>query len=266
MHTLTLTNVKIDGELTIEKLIHAVDERIKQYYCDYMENPEYEEILQEEILDYINYIKLSVVITPNGTAYRFYEFSNKYEDYVIVDKGKEKYQVYKRNYGKTRLPGRNKFAKKTKIKFDYATKYFSTHYILTKMYGFNYIDGKYYKAYNPNALYDWYQIGGRFDNLLLVKSSDMSKCIMEARINPSINWTFMGININNEDYKFALAARKKDIDLDTMKQIRKTYINVKGIFTDNGYYEIDDDTNDLLNQYIDSINENDVLVTIDIHI
>lgn len=77
------------------------------------------------------------------------------------------------------------------------------------------------KAYgywtNPNAKYDWYQLGGRWKNLLLVRE--------EAESNSEVSFFFKNdvkkIRIAPEGYKWVDTARLKDIEWEKMKEINK---------------------------------------------
>ena len=62
---------------------------------------------------------------------------------------------------------------------------------------------------NPNAKWDWWQIGGRFPGHLLVKA-DLQDCIQTGESCECVA---------PDGYKFVDAARKKDICWDVMKEI-----------------------------------------------
>jgi len=62
---------------------------------------------------------------------------------------------------------------------------------------------------NPNAKWDWWQIGGRFSDHLLVKA-DLQDCIQTGEACECVA---------PDGYKFVDAARKKDICWDVMKEI-----------------------------------------------
>lgn len=82
---------------------------------------------------------------------------------------------------------------------DYATKYWGySYYPEQEAYGF---------YYNPNAFFDWYSIGGRWPALFLVKEDCTEYSIGEQ------SYHYYEDEIPcPEGYKWACAARKKDIE------------------------------------------------------
>ena len=70
-------------------------------------------------------------------------------------------------------------------------------------------DGRWGYTCNPNAKWDWWQIGGRFPGGLLVKN-DLKDCILSCKENQADA---------PAGYKYADAARKKDICWELMKKI-----------------------------------------------
>lgn len=71
------------------------------------------------------------------------------------------------------------------------------------------------EPYNPNSKWDWYDIGGRWHNMLLVKADN------NDIIGENASW----VNIENnskkapEGYKWCDGARIKDIDFEKIKEI-----------------------------------------------
>lgn len=65
---------------------------------------------------------------------------------------------------------------------------------------------------NPNAKWDWWQIGGRFPNRFLVPAG-LQDCIPSAKDDDGESAT------HPEGYQYADAARKKDICWDVMRKI-----------------------------------------------
>lgn len=65
-------------------------------------------------------------------------------------------------------------------------------------------DGRWGYTYNPNAKWDWWQIGGRFPNRFLVPAG-LQDCIPSAKDDDGES------AIPPEGYQYADAARKKDI-------------------------------------------------------
>ena len=73
-------------------------------------------------------------------------------------------------------------------------------------------DGRWGYTCNPNAKWDWWQIGGRFPNRFLVPEG-LQDCIPSAKGDDGES------AIPPEGYQYADAARKKDICWDVMRKI-----------------------------------------------
>lgn len=73
-------------------------------------------------------------------------------------------------------------------------------------------DGRWGYTCNPNAKWDWWQIGGRFPNQFLVPAG-LQDCIPSAKDDDGES------AIPPEGYQYADAARKKDICWDVMRKI-----------------------------------------------
>lgn len=73
-------------------------------------------------------------------------------------------------------------------------------------------DGRWRYTYNPDAKWDWWQIGGRFPNRFLVPAG-LRDCIPSAKDDDGES------NTPPEGYQYADAARKKDICWDLMRQL-----------------------------------------------
>lgn len=91
-------------------------------------------------------------------------------------------------------------------------------------------------TYNPNAKWDWWQIGGRFAGNFLVKE-ELEDCI--------INYDRKNVEDDSvpKGYKYVDAARKKDICWDLMKQlavkeIEEDYQGYVEMFTSNDVTEL----------------------------
>lgn len=112
-------------------------------------------------------------------------------------------------------------------------------------------------------LYDWYEIGGRWENAFLVKE-DCLECL-----DSDISCDIVG-------YKWVTAARKKDIDWEKTKQYRN--IVPVGIISDrvcdvpniHDLYRHDawmpDGFIKRYNQFIDTLSDETVLVSVDCHV
>jgi len=89
---------------------------------------------------------------------------------------------------------------------DYAESYFGYHYDEgLDAYGYD---------CNPNAFWDWYQIGGRWPFMFLVKAA-CPHIISGERSWATEDHTRLG----PEGYKWAAGARKKDIEWELMKTL-----------------------------------------------
>ena len=151
------------------------------------------------------------LITAEIPALAEDEQKNKAIAGLIIHNG----QVYKRHAGPLNHQKKTKSAKRIKaipnypIKklypsfSDYATEYWGFYYDPEhEAYGF---------YYNPNAFYDWYSIGGRRPDLFLVKEG-CKECSAGER-----SFFHYGTEIPcSEGYKWACAARKKDIEWQAM--------------------------------------------------
>lgn len=130
-----------------------------------------------------------------------------FDKFIIGEDGK----VYQKYFGQLKHPKRSKRAKKMVAYKDYPYKkiYKTFDDFATKEKYFDYNEE--YKGYgylyNPDAFWDWYQIGGRWPKMFLVKDTCEEYSIGER------SWC-------NEDkkyeapegYMWVAAARKKDIE------------------------------------------------------
>lgn len=140
-------------------------------------------------------------------------------------------------------------------------------------------NGRYGEWYNPNGCFDWYQIGGRWPAVFLVSDDCKDYCIGERRSN------FINPCPTPEGCKWVSAARKKNIKWDEMKQCMDLSsdgwdyaVRVNSIFSEedvmhkeswgNGA-EIQSDIghtwSEIVEKFIDSLDEETVLVGIDYH-
>lgn len=164
MHVNGIINVKINGSFNRDKLSDNIDDKLSSY--DYNE---YMELTDRDIKFVYEYCKIPLVFLSNGSVYTISDFHKYYSNYIII-----KSKIYKMNYGKAHTTKRDKFCKKTKVKYTVLKRYFSKHDILTKIHGFVYKDGRYY--IKQEELFDWYVIGGNYGNQFLVKES-VKNCI-----------------------------------------------------------------------------------------
>ena len=128
--------------------------------------------------------------------------------YTIGDDGK----VYQTGFGQLKTLKRSKSAKKmVGLKGHPYNKLYKTfeEYVESR-YCYHEQSGRYGYYYNPNAFYDWYELGGRWPFLFLVKDSckEFSKGSYSCGIDKERDAP--------EGYKWVCAARKKDIEWDMM--------------------------------------------------
>ena len=169
---------------------------------DYLQFEDHTEELREEYENgTIDCIKL-----PEG---RKVSVDNRavFDKFIIGEDGK----VYQKYFGQLKHPKRSKRAKKMVAYKDYPYKklYKTFDEFATKERYFDYDEENegYGYTYNPDAFWDWYQIGGRWPKMFLVKDTCEEYSIGER------SWC-------NEDkkyeapegYMWVAAARKKDIE------------------------------------------------------
>ncbi len=192
------------------ELTLVIREVMERYSCE-TENPKYLEFddmtesLLKEYYETVDCIKL-----PNGKIVELCSASI-WDKFVIQD-GK----VYQKNAGPLHHPKRTKKAKRMQAMLGYPRqKIYKTfdNYISQESYAvLNKETGKYGEWYNPNSVYDWYSIGGRWPAMFLVKEDCKEYSYGECGL------------FNNEKYPapegyfWVCAARKKDIQWDMMRQ------------------------------------------------
>lgn len=153
-------------ELSAESLA----EDIMLPYCENTEDPEYLEFndVSAEVMESYKTECCDCVRFPEGRIVMCcdYNFYNKYE---VVDG-----VIYQKSAGVLKHNKRTKKAKKLKFLPEYPIKkiFKSCEEYAQKCYGYNYDeDHEAYGYYNnPNAQWDWYQIGGRWPYEFLVKN------------------------------------------------------------------------------------------------
>lgn len=183
-------------------------------YCESIEDPEYlefddrTEILREEYESTIDCIKL-----PQGIIVEQYGFP-LYGKFIIRD-GK----VFQRNAGPIHHEKRTKKAKRMVALPNYPRKklYKSFEEYAEERYGFSFDEKNqgYGYYYNPNAMWDWYSIGGRWPEMFLVKDTCTEHSIGER------SWCNSDRKAEApEGYMWVCAARKKDIAWEAMRTWR----------------------------------------------
>ena len=183
-------------------------------YCASMEDPEYLEFedrtekLREEYEDAVDCIKL-----PQGTVVE--QYGDPLWGRFVVRDGK----VFQRDAGSLHHEKRTKKAKRMVALPNYPRKklYKSFEKYAEERCGFSFDEKHqgYGYYYNPNAIWDWYSIGGRWPEMFLVKDDCTEYSIGER------SWCNSDRKSEApEGYRWVCAARKKDIAWDAMRDWR----------------------------------------------
>ena len=152
-------------------------------------------------------------------------------------------KVFQRDAGLLRQEKRTKKAKKMEALPDYPRKrlYKSFEDYAENERGYPYDEehGGYGYLCNPNSMWDWYQIGGRWPEMFLVKSSCTEYSFCER------SWCNEDKElVAPEGYVWVCAARKKDIEWQVMrewqeKKAREHFATLERIFltgqNENGF-------------------------------
>ena len=229
-----LTNAylrKFNGLKTpFARKVDAMIEEVLEPYCESTENPDYLEFenhTDELRAEYEN-ASIDCIKLPDG---RIVSIANNFvwSRFVIHD-GK----VFEKNAGSLKCAKRTKKAKKmTAIpKYPYKKLYKTFEDFAEKERYMDYNEdfGGYGYLFNPNAFWDWYQIGGRWPNLFLVKEA------CEECSEGEYSWICQGHKpISPQGYKWVCAARKKDIAWQIMQDWKvktesERYETYKNIF------------------------------------
>ena len=146
---------------------------------------------------------------PQGTICSSWDF----HDYCIQNG-----VVFQRKAGKLHHPMRTKKSKRMKALVDYPLRKLYPSYEAMAIDMGYYHDEK-TDAYgwygNPNTIWDWYSIGGRWPKWFLVKDTCQEYSIghRDSKIDLSAP----------EGYMWVCAARKKDIEWDVMREWKKQF-------------------------------------------
>lgn len=168
---------------------------------------EFEDRTAEYLADYNAHV--TCFILPDG---RIVEDGSRHvwNKFVVKDG-----LVYQKDAGPLHHPKRTKKAKKMKALLDYPRKklYKSFEdYIDQECYAsFNEENGKYGEWYNPDGVYDWYSIGGRWPDMFLVKNDCTDYSFGES---PCFSYKEPSAP---EGYMWVACARKRDIQWDLMR-------------------------------------------------
>lgn len=180
-------------------------------YSEQTENPDYLEFddCTEELSKEYETGKTDCIKFPDGRYYSLYHHM-VYDKFIIGEDG----LVYQKNFGQLHHPKRSKRAKKMTAyrNFPYKKMYKSLDSFAQEEHYLDYNEN--FKGYgyicNPNAFYDWYQIGGRWPFVFLVKDTCDEFSIGER------SWGIHEVTNAPEGYRWVCAARKKDIQWKVM--------------------------------------------------
>ena len=197
---------KVDNEIT-KKL---------EPYFEQTENPDYLEFddCTEELRKEYETGKIDCIKFPGG---KYYSVDHRmvHNKFIIGEDG----LVYQKKFGPLHHPKRSKRAKKMTAYRDmpYKKIYKTFDSFAQEERYFTY--NEHFKGYgyvcNPNAFYDWYQIGGRWPFIFLVKDTCEEYSIGER------SWGIHEVASVPEGYRWVCAARKKDIQWKVMYEYSK---------------------------------------------
>lgn len=181
---------------------------VMEPYSESTEDPEYLEFddRTEELREEYENGTVDCIELPEGKKVSVGS-REVFDKFIIGNDGK----VYQKHFGQLKHPKRSKRAKKMVAYKDYPYKklYKTFDDFATKEWYFDYNEE--YKGYgylyNPDAFWDWYQIGGRWPKMFLVKDTCEEFSIGER------SWCNENTKYEApEGYKWVAAARKKDIE------------------------------------------------------
>ena len=191
--------------------------------------------------------------------------------------------IYQKSVGKSKQLKRTQKAEKLKLLPNYPV---NKVYKTIEQYAEDYCDYKYnededaYGYYdNPNGMWDWYQIGGRWLYKFLV--SETAKQV----ITGEKSWALSDETPETPNgYKWVAGAKKSDIELELMKSLKvdKTaritsetldlYADLTDSYIQNGEFYSDfgaENENEwaaMVKEYIDGIADNDFITVVDCHV
>jgi len=180
-------------------------------FCESAEEPEYlafedktDEVTREYTEDTVN-----CFVLPNG---KIAPENRRLAHLFAIKDG----MVYQRAAGPLKHDMRTKKAKKMRALPSYPLKklYKTLDEFVESCYGYPYYEStqRYGYFYNPNAVWDWYLIGGRWPFVFLVKVDCPS--IVEGERS----WASRDDSCDAPDgYRWVAGARKKDVEWDLMK-------------------------------------------------
>lgn len=199
------------GELLKVRQLEDRLQTILAPFDEQTEEPEYREFEDrtEEAKAGYEADTVQVVHFPDGTIHSVYD--SEFRKRFYIQEG----TIYEYGPDGTQTTGlRTEAAKSYMLINDYPVKLFYPSFETYCEEYCGYVqntDGLWGYTFNPNAQWDWWQIGGRFSGNFLVKE-DVTECI-DTPIEPGEG------NQAPTGYKYVDAARMKDICWDLMKKI-----------------------------------------------
>lgn len=209
---------QITDQDRIECLAENLSAEVMEPYSENTENPAYLEFVDETEEGRSSYESKGIdcVRMPDGRIIPCYEraFSDRYE--LVGDK------VYKRDYGPLHHRKRTKKAKRILPLPDYPLKklYPSFDDFMARYKGCTRDEatGRYGYYSNPNAQWDWWQVGGRWPLRFLVKED----CPLVILGQPSSMFKEQPYWDAPEGYRWVAGARKGDIAWNVMRDLFQT--------------------------------------------
>lgn len=207
----------------------AVEELMSPYGVDsedYIEFIDMTEVLQET---YAN-DKADCIRLPDGKIIRLSDRRIR-RRFVILNG-----LVFERKSGPLRQPKRTHIARKMKALPDYPmTKLFPTlEEYARRIHGYEYDEDRHGFGYycNPNAIWDYYMIGGGWPATFLVRDSCSETSLGGRYWNDKDT-----VHPAPDGYIWVSAARKKDIEWETMKEwkvqkVRKHYYDLVKMYVE----------------------------------
>lgn len=224
------------------RAVDAAVERRLEPYCECTEDEEYLEFIDETEDAKAQYEQgIDCIKLPNGKIVPAWKLNNKF----CIKDG----LVYQKNWGPLKHDKRTKKAKRMIALLNYPFKklYKTCAEFADEYLGLRYNEEE--KAYgyycNPNSFWDWYRIGGRWPCNFLVKED----CEEYAPGNYDED---DDLPTPPEGYKWASAARKKDIQWQALieyekKRMTKRFelyrnaFETKELPNDSWYLKLEDD-------------------------
>ena len=192
--------------------VHKQISSVMEPYSECTEDSDYLEFEDhtEELKDDYENNSIDCIKLPEGRIVSIHN-PRVFNKFIIGEDGK----VYQKDFGQLKHPKRSKKAKKMTAYKDYPYKKlfktFAEFAEQERYFDYNEEYGGYGYLFNPDAFFDWYQIGGRWPKTFLVKDTCEEYSIGER------SWCNKTEQYKApEGYMWVCAARKKDIEWQVM--------------------------------------------------